>query len=432
MNPGFLELVVLLTTLGGFGVDANPKAPSGKDVMKYAPADADFMLHVDMQAVVPRNYNYLKSLAQNKQVAAHPGAKAMIEDAVREIDVGINMVKGMLKLDPINDLHSMTVWAKMPSGGMPDVLVIVRGNVTDALIDTAANMGGFGRVDVEGNKGAQSPDGSALMVVRKGELFLGTQNWVKPRLAKSWRAPRIAAGSPAAEMRTQLNGKPFFMIASKPSKQAVRAIMSEMPADNVLADLVSGHKFGAVSLTSKGMAWTFHAHGQEGYRRALMASEGALDVFRASHIGSRGLARLALSAMYSYRGKVKEIDAILQHENELMAVLNDFTGNGKFKTNLKKNAKKFTVSVKATGKKLSDVLPLMGIVPGIGAAAFMAVSGGSSSDTVAMTEEAAEKPAAVAEPKKARATADTGAAVMAPASLDIQTIYRAAKQSRGM
>ena len=428
MTPGFLELVVLLTTLGGFGVDANPKAPSGNEVMKYAPADADFMLHVDMQAVLPRNYNFLKSLPTNKQIAAKAAAKKVVEDAIREIDIGVNMAKGALQLDPINDLHSMTVWAKLPSAGQPEVLLIVRGKVTDTLLDAASNMGGK-RLEIAGNKALESPDGDMLMVVGKGEMFFGTPNWVKARVDGTWRAPRIAGGSPAADMRTMLNEKPFFMIASTPSEQAVRRMLSEVPDDNVLTDLISGHEFGALSFTSKGMSWNFHARGQEGYRRALMASEGVLDLFRASHIGTRALAQIALSAMYSYRGKVKEIDAILQHEQELMGVLDQFTGDGKFKADVKKNAKKFQVSVKATGKKLSDVLPLMGILPGVGAALFLSARESSGSERVAQAES--EQEAKAVEPKPAPPPA-AAAAVMAPSGLNIQTIYRAAKQARGM
>ena len=429
MTLGFLELVVLLTTLGGFGVDANPKAPAAAEVMKYAPADADFMFHADLQAIVPRNYKFLKSLPNHKLVAGREHAKKMVLGTINEIDMGVNMAKGMLGMDPINDLHSVTMWAKLPSAGQPEALIVMRGAMTDKLLEAMANMGGS-RLDVEGVKAVQFNNGMAMAAVHKGEFFLGTPGWVRARLGKSWRAVRIAANSPQGHMRKLLASKPFLMIASKPSQQAIRRLARELPSDNVLADLVSGHQFGAVALTSKGISWTFQARNKDGYRRALMASEGALDLFRASHIGTRGMARVALAALYSYRGKVKEIDAILQHENELMSVLSAFTGNGKFKTVVDKKPKKFTVSVKATGKKLSDVLPLMGILPGIGAAVFMGMSAEKAEAEAMPAKRAAEANPASA--PRTGGTANTAAAVMAPSGLDVQTIYRSVKQARGM
>ena len=435
MSVGFIQVIVLLTTLGGFGVSSNSKAPSGTEVMKYAPANADAMIHVDLQALVPGNYKLLQGLPNHKLVSQHAEARKGIEQMIREVEFARGMVKNRTGVDLVQDVHSLTAWAKFPSAGMPHLLVVVRGSFTDALLEAAAQMGGA-RSEIDGTKAVQSPDGAIMLAVRQSEVILGSTDWVKARMSKSWKAPRVAGGSPSAKVRKMLDKKPFYLAASNPSKQAVRRMMSELPRDNVAADIVSGHKFGALALSSKGVTWTIDAHSKEGYERALMASEGMLDVFRASHIGTRGMGRVLMSALRSYRGKSKEIDMVLKHENELLDVMTKLTGDGKFRSNVKKNARGLSFTVTATGKKLSDVLPLMGVMPMIGAAAFLA----RGADDVAMSKprhahKTTAKPEAAA-PERARgdvgASADAAATTSAAAGLNVRSIYRAVKQARGM
>lgn len=419
MNTAFV--IVLLTTLGDFGVQANPNAPNAAQIAQYAPADADFMLHVDLQAVVPHNYKVLTSLPRHELVAQDPEAKAKVQEVLRELEAGMGMVKGMIGLDPINDIHSMTVWLKVPSAGDPQALAVVRGVFKPELIQRIADMGAK-IVATDAGQAAEMPDGT-MIALRKNELVVGASEWVKPRMTTGWKAER--KGMVDADLRSVLDEKPFFVIASRPSQQAVKRVLREMPKGNVAADIVSGHEFATIALSSKGVAWMWRARGQEGYRRAVMASEGMLDVFRSMHIGTRGLAQLLMASVQSYRGEHPIIDAVLKHEKELMALVPQFTGDGKFRVDMKKEPKKNTVKVKATGNKLSDVLPIAGLLPGIGFAVFMGQ--GHHHDEMSAQEMKRESRAA-----EVRAvTPDTAASVAAP-GLDVQTIYREAKRAHGM
>ena len=429
MTSGFLSLIVLLTTLGGFGVDANPKAPSGSEVMKYAPPDADFMVHIDFQAFVPRNYKLLKSLPNQKIIANNPEARKVIEDGLRELEMARGLAKSQTGIDITSDVHSLTAWVKVPSAGQPDFLVVVRGQFTDAVLNAAAGMGGA-RMTINGTAAVEGPSGMMMLAQRKNELIAGSRSLVRARLQANWRAPRIASGSPAAIMRSTLDKRPFYMNASKPSKQALRLVTNELPRDNVLADIATGHEFAAFSLTSKGMSWTVRARTQDGYRRTIQASEGVLDLIRASHLGARGLAHVAFAALHSYRGRHKEIDAVLRHEKELMKVLGEVTGDGKFKSSIKKDARKRTVTVTATGKKLSDVLPVAGVLPAMAGALFF--TGGKEEVMVhpAHKDAKVERSAPARTHSRSVGAAQPGAA--AAGALDVQTVWRAAKNARGM
>lgn len=431
---GILELIVLLTSLGGFGVDANPKAPSGADVMQFAPADADLMVHVDLQAFVPRNYKALMSLRNQPGLRNNAEAQQMLSEGLREVDMVVKMAKNMIGIDPINDIHSLTVWAKLPSAGDPEAMAVVRGKFSPSLLDAAAGMGAQ-IVQVDGAKAAIAPGGVIMASVHKGDLFVGSRSWVEKRVKRNWSAVRIAAGSPAANMKKALDAKPFFMIASKPSRQALRRIMQELPSDNVAADLVGGHEYAGISLSHKGVAWTVKARGKEGYERALMASEGVIGMFRASQISIKAIAKLAMATIRSYRGKVPQIDAILANEKQLMNLLSQYSGDGNFKVNMKKNAKKRLLSVTATGKKLSDVLPVTGLMPLIAAgAAFALFSEGTKSDGMIRQPERKKSARAM------DAETSAGEGQMMPAGepsaaalgVDVQNVYRAVKQARGM
>ena len=56
MSVGIIEVVSLLLGLNGFGVQANPKAPTADQALEYAVPDADLVAHFDAVSVVPGNY----------------------------------------------------------------------------------------------------------------------------------------------------------------------------------------------------------------------------------------------------------------------------------------------------------------------------------------------------------------------------------------
>ena len=76
MEPtGIVEVITLLLGLSGFGLQANPKAPTPDQSLQYAMPDPDVVVHFDVAAVVPGNYKVLQNLPESAtdQGLAHPG-----------------------------------------------------------------------------------------------------------------------------------------------------------------------------------------------------------------------------------------------------------------------------------------------------------------------------------------------------------------------
>ena len=425
---GFIELLAIIATLSGFGVNPNPKAPSAAEVMKYAPADADFMAHVDLQAVLPSNYKALQELIDHEIVKDQPRTREALTETLREIDSGLLMAKGLTGLDIINDLHSITVWMQLPSAGMPEALAVVRGNFPADLIDRLSQQSGAPIARLDGYDAISAPDGSATLVLQGRELLIGTPAWVEARLAKSWRPARFKAGSSMAQAMAMLRDKPFLAAVSRPSQMAAKRLLQEMGnSDNAATDLVSGHALAVVTLAHNGMAWIWQARSNDGYERAVMTSEGLLDLFRASHFAARGLAKVVTAALRSYAGTSREIDSFLRHESEILALVTSITGDGKFRSDVRKDPRRRTITVRARGKKLSDVLPISGFLPAIAAGMFL-VAGSQSS--VGPAEARAVRGIPAAEPAQSDGAAPAPGA--AAAGLDVQQVYRAVKRARGM
>ncbi len=427
---GFIELLAIIVTLGGFEVSPNPKAPSATEVMKYAPADTDFMAHLDLQAVVPSNYKALQKLVDHDIVKDQPATRAALTEMLREIDNGLLMAKGLSGLDIINDLHSITAWMQLPGTAEPKALAVLRGNFPADLIDRLSQQSGTPKARLEGYDSISAPDGSATLALKGRELLLGTPAWVAARLAKSWQPPRFKAGSSIARATEMLRDKPFFALVSKPSPIAAKRLLQEMGnRDNAATDLVSGHALAVVTLEHNGMDWLWQARSKGGYERAVMTSEGLLDLFRASHFASRGLATIALSALRSYAGTSREIDAFLRHETKVLALVTGITGDGKFRADVRKDPTRRTIAVRARGKKLSDVLPISGLLPAIAAGMFLLA--GSPSGVGPRNAKAAPTGPAV-EPAQSDPGLPRPAPGAAAAGLDVQEVYRAVKRARGM
>src|SRR4029078_6160818 len=58
---GIYEVIALALALGGFGVKANPKAPSADVVLEYAVDDADAFAYVDAVPLIPGDSSVLKA-----------------------------------------------------------------------------------------------------------------------------------------------------------------------------------------------------------------------------------------------------------------------------------------------------------------------------------------------------------------------------------
>ena len=75
---GFVELITLLLSLTGFGVQANPKAPTADQSLQYAMPDPDVVVHLDAVTFVPNNYKLLAALPNKPEIKASPELSQMV------------------------------------------------------------------------------------------------------------------------------------------------------------------------------------------------------------------------------------------------------------------------------------------------------------------------------------------------------------------
>jgi hypothetical protein len=197
-----------------------------------------------------------------------------------------------------------------------------------------------------------------------GSLLFGTERLVKNKARRGARRRAARRGSAGAMATRLLDRKPFFALVSSPSKVALRRLTREFGSqDNALSDLLKGHRFASVAMYSRGVEWTYVAISASGVERAKMASQGILQLMRASHLAGRGLANLLLAAIDSYRGQSPEIDSIIKAKPEILKLMDEFTGDGKFHEKIDVDRRRRTIRVTAYGRSLSDVLPFAGVLP---------------------------------------------------------------------
>ena len=67
---GFGEIIVLLLSLGGFGLAPNPTPPTPDQSLAYAVPEADLIVHFDVATVVPGNYKAFGKLADDPSIKA--------------------------------------------------------------------------------------------------------------------------------------------------------------------------------------------------------------------------------------------------------------------------------------------------------------------------------------------------------------------------
>ena len=87
---------------------------------------------------------------------------------------------------------------------------------------------------------------------------------------------------------------------------------------------------------------------------------------RAAQIAPRGIAKMMLGGLESYRGTSKQIDDVLRRKAEVMKVVETYTGDGNFKQTITKDPKTLRLTVRAQGKSLSDVVPAGLALPAVG------------------------------------------------------------------
>jgi hypothetical protein len=140
------------------------------------------------------------------------------------------------------------------------------------------------------------------------------------------------------------------------------------------------HEFAAAAMSTNGVSWTWRARNAAGYESAAVASEGLISLLRAGHHFSRGLAQVALVALGSYASMDKVIGEIVKRRDDVLKLIWGVTGDGNFKATVDKKPAERTVTVVASGNKLSDVIPIGGaVVPAAAAMWLVFARAGDSS-----------------------------------------------------
>jgi hypothetical protein len=396
MSLGIVEVITLMLGLGGFGVQPNPKAPTPDAALQYAMPDADIVMHFDAATVVPNNYKVLASLPSSPAIKSSPDLANAMRKVVGEVEGARGLAKAATGIDVVNDINDATMFVQVVPRQDPNFVAVIHGKFTPANLDKIAKMtskqvtkvGGGAVVDM----GANDP---AIGVTKDGVLIAGNLNLVRDRVGDTWKTPARPPGSNLAHAADVIAQKPIYALVVTLSQSARKAANENLGPKNFVSDMVTRHKLATFSVFPDGIGWTWIDSSKAGLDNMETMSVGALDLLKAAHIAPRGFAKLALGALDSYKGADKQIDDVIRRKDDVMKIVETYTGDGNFKTSITKDPKTLKLTVRATGKTLSEVVPA-GLVLPLGAMGMMT----ARNDSVGAAPMSAPAPAPAPAPKK--------------------------------
>jgi hypothetical protein len=371
MSFGLVELITLLLGLSGFSLQPNPKAPTSDQVLTYAITDADVVVHLDATAVIGTNYKQLLALPNQPQIKSAPELSRLVRKAVNEVEGLRGLVKTASGIDLATDVSDATLFVQgppQPRSGPPSLVIAVRGKLSVANLDKLSKVIGPVTRLPNGAALVELPPGKlpfgALGVTKDGTLLAGTTQLVKERLADTWKMPARPAGSNLANVASVIDAHPLFAIAVTMSPSTRKQAIDEFKGEkNFITDIVTRHKLIALSVFHDGIGWTWIDSTKQGLESMAQMSEGVMDLLRASQIAPRGMAKILLGALDSYRGN-KQVDELVKHKADLWKIVESYTGDGNFKVAIDKNPATLRLTARATGKSLSEVIPAGLALPG--------------------------------------------------------------------
>jgi hypothetical protein len=375
MDFGIVEIISLLMGLQGFGLQADPKAPTPDASLAYAIPDADFVGHLDIASIVPGNYRVLQQLPDQPAIKASPELAKMVRKAINEIEGPRGMAKGMIGLDPVTDVNDATVFLQVVPKHEPNFIVIAHGKFSTAMIDKIASLSHKQALRDGAAEWVDPGDGPSIGVTKDGVLIAGTSQLVKERIAASWRAPSHGRNTTLAYAAEVIARKPVFALVMTMSRSARAEALKHMNHQkmNFASDLISRHKAASFSVYTDGIGWQWVDTRASGLEAMASISDGLVDLFRAAQIAPRGFAKILIGGLDSYRGANRQIDAVIQHKSEIMKIVDTYTGDGTFKVKIDKNPRTLKLDVRLTGRSASDVLPF-GVVLPMGVIGFLEFS----------------------------------------------------------
>lgn len=411
MSFGIIEIITLLLGMAGFGLQANPKAPTSDQALQYAIADADVAVHLDAASIVPGNFKLLSQLADQPQIKASPELQKLVREAVGQIEGGRGMAKLATGLDVTSDISDATAFFRIVPHADPAFVVAVHGKFAPANLDKIARMASGQTSQVGGGMivdfGLTQP---AVALTRDGVLLVGTPSLVRDRLAETWKAPGHDPASSLGTLADVVNAKPVFAVVVTMSQAARTEALQKLTGPGFAADVIKRHKAAAFSVFRDGIGWTWLDSTRAGLDAMELVSNGSLDLLRAAQIAPRGVAKIAMGALDSYRGTTPQVDTLIAHKADLMKIAETYTGDGSFKVASDKNPKTLRLTVRATGKTVSEVVPFGLVVP-LGIVGYLSQSHAATATTPVMVApppapgpkpgKAAPQPVPIAKPPRA-------------------------------
>jgi hypothetical protein len=387
MSFGIIEVITLLLGMAGFGLSANPKPPTVDQALQYAIADADVVAHLDAASLVPGNYKALGQLADQPQIKSSPELVAMVRKAVGEIEGARGVAKLTTGIDVTTDISDATAFVQFVPHAEPRFVVAVHGKFSTANLDKIAQLTGKQTAKLGGGTIVDGgPHDPAIALTRDAVMLIGAPDLVRDRLADGWKPPSHDAGTNLGYVAEAISGKPVLAVVLTMSAAARSEALGHLGAHNFASDLVNRHKAAAFSIFHDGIGWTWVDSSKTGVDSMELVSNGVIDVLRAAQIAPRGIAKIAMGALDSYSGTSAQIDDLIQRKADLQKIIETYSSDGNFKVKLDKNVKAMRLTVRATGKTVSEVLPVGMVVPAA-IAGYLVVQAKATATTQPMIQE---------------------------------------------
>ncbi len=358
---GIAEVISLLLSLSGFGLQANAKAPTADQALRYALPDADIVVHFDVASVIPGNFRALTQLADQPQIKASPELAKLVREAVTELEGPRGLVKAQTGIDFVTDFWDTTAFFQIVPQHDPQFVIASHGHFTAQMIDKIAAAAHGNVTKVGGAEWAAVGGDKAIGLTKDGVLLGGTTQLVMDRMADAWKPPGHGKDTTLGYAADAITGKPVLAIVLTLS-QAARTDLAAQIGPGLASDLVRRHKMASLALYHDGVGWSWVDTTKGGLDSMAELSDGAIDLLRAAQVAPRGFAKVLLGAIDSYKGDPR-VDQIIAHKADIMKIVDSYVGDGQFKTKVDKDPSGLRLNVRVTGKSLSEVVPLGVVVP---------------------------------------------------------------------
>lgn len=387
---GFVELITLLLSLTGFGVQANPKAPTADQSLQYAMPDPDIVVHVDAATFVPNNYKLLAALPNKPEIKASPELSQMVRQVVGQVEGLRGLAKGATGVDIATDVNDATVFVQLVPQKDPVFVAAIHGKFSTAVVDKIGKMtkGMVTKVG-SGMMVETSPTDPAIGVTKDGVLIAGTAGLVRDRLGDAWKAPPHGPGTNLGYAAEAIDAHPVYTTVLTMSAAARKQVTQGMGGKNFATDVVARHKMFSFSVFPDGVGWSWIDSSKAGLDSMAMMSEGTLELMKAAQIAPRAIAKIALGGLDSYKGTSKQVDQLIARKADVLKLVDTYTGDGNFKVSVNKDVAKLRLDVRATGKSLSEVVSAGMMFPA--GAAFLMMGRASASQPVMQQAQPPEK-----------------------------------------